>query len=57
MLLDNILDLLLLKVLELILLEIETNLGTTAKMGIDSVESESATSSGPLDVLLIIVVF
>ena len=58
MLLDDVLDALLLKVLELVLLEVETDLGTTAKRRVDGVGSdgEGATSSRLPDVLLVVVV-
>ena len=57
-LLDDVLDLLLLEVLELVLLEEEADLGTTAKVGVDSVggDGEGASSSGLPDVLLVVVV-
>ena len=58
MFLDDILDLFLLKVFELILLEVETDLGTTAKGDALSVGSdgESSTSGGLPDVLLVVIV-
>lgn len=57
-LLDDLLDLLLLKVLELVLLEEETELGATAERGVDGVGSdgEGAAGSGLPDVLLVVVV-
>ena len=59
MLLDDLLDLLLLKVLKLILFEVETKFGTTTKRGVDSIKSdgESTTGSRLPDVLFVIVVF
>lgn len=58
MLLDDILDLLLLKLLELILLQVQTHLGPTSKRRIDSIQGngESSTSSRLPDVLLVVVV-
>ena len=58
MLLDDLLDALLLEVLKLVLLEVETDLGTTAKRRVDGVGSdgEGATSSRLPDVLLVVVV-
>ena len=58
MLLDDVLDTLLLKVFELILLEEKTNLGTTPEWRVDSVGCDGeGTASGRLpDVLLVIVV-
>ena len=57
MLLHDVLDLLL-RVLELVL-EVETNLGTTAEGRVDSIggDGERATSRGLPDVLLVVVVF
>jgi hypothetical protein len=57
-LLDDVLDLLLLKVLELVFLEIYANLSTATKWLVDSVryDGEGTTSSRLPDVLLVIVV-
>ena len=57
-LLDNILDALLLEVLELVLLEVEADLGTTAERWVDGVggDGEGATGGGLPDVLLVVVV-
>lgn len=57
-LLDNVLDLLLLKVLELVLLKEETEFGTTAERRVDGVlgDGEGTTSGGLPDVLLVVVV-
>ena len=57
-LLDDVLDALLLKVLELVLLEEQADLGTTAERRIDSVrgDGEGTARSGLPDVLLIVVV-
>jgi len=57
-LLDDILDLLLLKVLELVLLQVEADLGTTAERRVGGIggDGESATSSRLPDVLLVVVV-
>lgn len=59
MLLDNILDAFLLEILGLVLLEIETDLGTTTKWRVHSIRSdgESATCGRLPDVLFIIVIF
>ena len=56
--LDDLLDLLLLKVLELILFEEEADLSTTSNRGVDVVwgDGESTASRGLPDVLLIVVV-
>ena len=56
---DNILDPFLLEILGLVLLEIETDLGTTAKWWVHSVRSdgESATCGRLPDVLFVVVVF
>ena len=58
-LLHDVLDPLLLKVLKLIFLEVKANLGTTAERRVDGVSGDGeGTTSGRLpDVLLIIVVF
>lgn len=58
MLLDDLLDLLLLKVLELVLLEVQLDLGTAAEIGVDSVggDGEGTSGSGLPDVLLVVVV-
>ena len=58
MLLDNLLDALLLEVVSLVLLEVETDLGTTAERRVDRVGSDREGSTGGRlpDVLLIIVV-
>lgn len=57
-LLDDVLDALLLKVFELILLKVEANLGTTAKRRVDGVggDSKGTTGSGLPDVLLVVIV-
>ena len=54
----DVLDTLLLKVLELVLLEVEMDLSTTTNGRVDGVRSgsESATGSRLLDVLLVVVV-
>lgn len=58
MLLDDILDTLLLEVLELVLLEEEADLGTTAEGRVDIVggDGEGTAGSGLPDVLLVVVV-
>ena len=58
MLLHDLLDALLLEVLELVLLQVKADLGTTAEGRVDGVEGdgEGAARSGLPDVLLIIVV-
>ena len=58
MLLDDVLDALLLKVLGLILLEVEANLGATTERRVHGIggDSEGSTSSRFPDVLLIVVV-
>lgn len=58
MLLDDVLDALLLEVLKLVLLEVEADLSTTAKRGVDGVggDGESTTSGRLPDVLLVVVV-
>lgn len=58
MLLDDIFDALLLKVLELVLLEVEANLRTTPKRGVFCIrgDGKSTTGSRLPDVLLIVVV-
>lgn len=58
MLLDNILNLLLLKIFILILLQAEANLSTATKRRINSIKSngESTTSSRFPDILLVIIV-
>ena len=57
-LLDNVLDALLLEVLELVLLEVETDLGTAAEGRVDGVgrDGEGATGGRLPDVLLVVVV-
>ena len=59
MLLDDLLDLLLFEVLELILLEVQTDVGTTPEGRVDGVggDGEGSASSGLPAVLLVIVVF
>lgn len=58
MLLHDVLDLLLLKILELVFLEVETNLSTTVNRRVNGVlsDGEGSTSSRLLDILLIVVV-
>ena len=58
MLLHDLLDALLLEVLELVLLQVKADLGTTAEGRVDGVEGdgEGAASSGLPNVLLIVVV-
>ena len=57
-LLDDLLDALLLEVLELVLLQVKADLGTTAEGRVDGVEGdgEGTASSGLPDILLIVVV-
>jgi hypothetical protein len=47
MLLDDVLDLLLLQVLELVLLEVETDLGTTAERRVDGVSGDGESVATP----------
>lgn len=58
-LLDDVLDLLLLKVFDLIFLEEETHLGTTSERRVDGVkgDGEGATGGRLPDVLFVVVVF
>ena len=58
MLLDDLLDALLLKVLELVLLEVETNLSTTSEWRVNGVrgDGEGATGGRLPNVLLVVVV-
>jgi hypothetical protein len=58
-LLHDVLDLLLLQVLQLVLLEVKTNLGTMAKGRVDGIggDGERATGRGLPDVLVIVIVF
>lgn len=58
MLLDNVLDALLLKIVSLVLLEIKTDLGAAAESRVDLVrgDGESTARSRLPDVLLVIVV-